>query len=126
MRLVHIYAGLPAVLLLAACAAAQDTPPAPATTQPAAPVAQPQDDAPPPMERWNLYYQATSIGMYHGTFTSPYRGPLSLQAYPERDVSLTTTLFFDLNLGDYTQLYFNPEIAGGRGFSSVDGMANAS
>ena len=72
-----------------------------------------------------MYYQVTSIGMYHGTFTSPYSGPLSLQAYPERDVSLTTTLFFGLNLGDSTPLYFNPEIAGGRGFSSVDGMANA-
>ena len=33
-----------------------------------------QDD-----ESWNLYYQATSIGQYHGTFNSPYTGPLSLQ-----------------------------------------------
>jgi high affinity Mn2+ porin len=64
--------------------------------------------------------------MYHGTFRSPYSSTLSLQDYPERDVSLTTTLFFGLRLTDNTQFYFNPEIAGGRGFSSVDGMANAS
>ncbi len=29
-------------------------------------------------ERWNLYYQATSIGQYHGAFNAPYTGPLSL------------------------------------------------
>src|ERR1700752_1704794 len=77
-------------------------------------------------ERWNLFYQATSIGQYHGTFHSPYAGPLSLQAYPERDVSLTTTLFFGLRLEKNTALYFDPEIAGGRGFSGGDGLANSS
>jgi hypothetical protein len=64
----------------------------------ALPLAAQQPDPPPPadkpaFENWNLYYQATSIGMYHGTFPSPYTGPLSLQDYSERDVSLTTTLF---------------------------------
>src|SRR6266478_3681545 len=77
-------------------------------------------------ERWNLFYQATSIGQYHGTFRSPYSGPFSLQNYPERDVSLTTTLFLGLRLEKNTVLYFDPEIAGGRGFSGVDGLANSS
>jgi len=85
----------------------------------------PDADAVDP-ERWNLYYQATSIGQYHGTFRSPYSGPFSLQNYPERDVSLTTTLFFGLKLEKNTALYFDPEIAGGRGFSNVDGLANSS
>jgi len=75
-------------------------------------------------ERWNIFYQATSIGQYHGTFRSPYSGPYSLQDYPERDVSLTTTLFFGLRLDQNTQLYFDPEMAGGRGFSNVTGIAN--
>ncbi len=79
----------------------------------------------PAPERWNLYYQATSIGQVHGTFNAPYQGPLSLEDYPEHVVSLTTTLFFGLNLGHNTQLYFDPEIAGGRGFSGVNGIANA-
>ena len=79
----------------------------------------------PAPERWNLYYQATSIGQVHGTFNAPYQGPLSLQDDPEHVVSLTTTLFFGLNLGHNTQLYFDPEIAGGRGFSGVNGIANA-
>src|SRR3984957_16302474 len=80
-----------------------------------------QDD-----ERWNLYYQATSIGQHHGTFDSPYTGALGLQNYPETGVSLTTTLFFGLRLLPNLQFYFDPEIAGGRGFSSVDGLANPS
>ncbi len=83
-------------------------------------------DAAPPPERWNLFWQATSIGQYHGTFPSPYEDAFSLQNYPERDVSLTTTLFFGLRLDQNTRLYFNPEIAGGRGFSGVNGLANSS
>jgi high affinity Mn2+ porin len=85
-----------------------------------------QDPSPAAVEneRWNLFYQATSIGQYHGTFRSPYEGTRSLFNYPERDVSLTTTLFLGLRLSKNTQLYFDPEIAGGRGFSGVDGIAN--
>lgn len=81
---------------------------------------------PPAPERWNLFYQATSIGQYHGQFPAAYDGPLSLRSYPERDASLTTTLFLGLRLAKNTQFYFNPEIAGGRGFSNVDGLANPS
>jgi len=80
--------------------------------------------APDPPDNWNLYYQATSIGDRHGTFNSPYEGPLSLHDVSERDVSITTTLFFGLRLGQGTQFIFDPEIAGGRGFSGVNGFAN--
>ena len=76
-------------------------------------------------DRWNVFYQATSIGDYHGTFASLYSGPFSLRDYSERDVSLTTTLFLGLRLDQNTQIYLDPEIAGGRGFSGVNGMANA-
>lgn len=87
----------------------------------------PQTTTPPPdPERWNLFYQATSIGQYHGTFNSPYSSPYSLQPYTERDASLTTTLFLGLRLAKNTTLYFDPEIAGGRGFSGVNGLANSS
>ena len=82
-------------------------------------------DPPPAPENWNLYYQATSIGDEHGTFRSPYEGPFSLKDYPEHDVSLTTTLFLTLRLEQNTWLVFDPEIAGGRGFSGVNGIANA-
>lgn len=79
-----------------------------------------------PLERWNLFWQATTIGQYHGTFRSPYEGPRSLQDTTEYGDSITSTLFFGLRLDDDTQFYFDPEAAGGRGFSNVDGMANAS
>ena len=86
------------------------------------------DPAPPTdgTENWNLYYQATSIGQHHGTFNSPYQGPLSLEDTIENDVSITTTLFSSFRLGQGTELVFDPEIAGGRGFSHVDGLANPS
>ena len=88
--------------------------------------AQAPPDQPAEIENWNLFYQATSIGQYHGTFHSPYADAFSLQDYPERDVSLTTTIFFGLRLEKNTELYFDPEIAGGRGFSGVNGLANSS
>jgi high affinity Mn2+ porin len=75
-------------------------------------------------ERWNLYWQATSVGQYHGTFKSPYQGQNSLLNAPERDVSLTSTLYLGWRLAKNWQLYFDPEIAGGRGFSGVTGIAN--
>ncbi len=80
----------------------------------------------PDQQRWNFFYQATSIGQYHGTFRSPYEDQYSLQDYPEKDASLTTTLFFALRLEQNTYFIFDPEIAGGRGFSGVNGLANSS
>jgi high affinity Mn2+ porin len=77
-------------------------------------------------ERWNVYFQATSNGQIHGTFRSPYQGAFSLLNVPEHVVSLTSTLFFGLQLERHTQFYFDPELAGGRGFSGVNGLANSS
>jgi high affinity Mn2+ porin len=81
----------------------------------------------PPVEpeTWNWFFQATSIGDYHGGFYAPYSGAFSLEPNPERDVSLTTTLFFGYRPFANTQIYFNPEVAGGKGFSNVNGVANA-
>src|SRR6202049_5160548 len=78
----------------------------------------------PPDEKWNLYLQATSIGQYHPSFPSPYAGPLSLAGHPEAEVSLTSTLFFGWQAARNTQFYFDPEVAGGRGFSGTNGIAN--
>jgi len=78
-----------------------------------------------PSERWNLYFQATSIGDYHGDFPARYSGAHSLQNTWERDVSLTSTLYLGLRLPGDTQIYIDPELAGGRGFSGVNGVANA-
>ena len=84
--------------------------------------AQPAD--PPESERWSLSYQATSIGQYHGAFPALYSGANSLQNNPERDVSLTSTIFFGWQVERNTQIYVDPELAGGRGISGVTGIAN--
>jgi high affinity Mn2+ porin len=117
------WGGFAILAFLIAAAAGQERP-EPAGNDTAASVGAVAPDAENGPERWNLFYQATSIGQYHGTFRSPYAGANSLQDYRERDVSLTTTLFFGLRLDQNTQLYFDPEIAGGRGFSNVTGIAN--
>ncbi|HYL36923.1 MAG TPA: carbohydrate porin [Bryobacteraceae bacterium] len=111
-----------AALLLAAIPglAAEDADP----QNPAA-IPDPTAGAPADPERWNLFYQATSIGDMHAGFPAAYSGPLSLANHVEHEVSLTTTLFFGLRLTNSTAFYFNPEIAGGRGFSGTDGIANA-
>src|SRR5437899_11919794 len=77
-------------------------------------------------ERWNLFFQATSIGQSHGPFRSPYSGPFSLQNRTEREASLTTTFFLGFRVARNTRIYIDPEIAGGRGFSGVNGLANSS
>jgi high affinity Mn2+ porin len=82
-------------------------------------------EEPQPLERWNLFWQATEIGQYHGKFHSPYEGQDSLQDTTEWGDSTTSTFFLGLRLDKDTQLYFDPEAAGGRGFSNVDGIANA-
>ena len=68
--------------------------------------------------------QATSIGQYHPSFDAPYSGPFSLISHSEAEVSLTSTAFFGYRLFRDTTVYFNPEVAGGRGFSGTNGVAN--
>ena len=77
-----------------------------------------------PEEKWNLYFQATSIGQYHPSFASPYAGAFSLLNHREAEASLTSTLFFGWQPARNTRFYFDPELAGGRGFSGTNGIAN--
>ena len=74
-------------------------------------------------ERWNIHFQATSIGQRHGSFFSPYEGDNSLPAHPESRVSLTATVFLTYRLNSWTEFVFDPEIAGGKGFGAVTGIA---
>ena len=77
-----------------------------------------------PTEKWNLYFQATSIGQRHGIVAAPYSSVFSLASHPEEEASITSTFFFGLRLGSNTQFYFDPELAGGRAFSGTNGIAN--
>jgi high affinity Mn2+ porin len=79
---------------------------------------------PDPPETWNLYWQATSIGQFHPAFHSPYQGQFSLLPHAEAEASITSTFFLGLRLARNTQFYFDPELAGGRGLSGTNGIAN--
>lgn len=79
-------------------------------------------DAIPENERWNFHAQATVIGQTHGAFTSPYSNLNSFQARRESRTSLTTTFFVGLRVWRGGEVYFNPEIAGGKGLSGVVGL----
>ena len=82
-----------------------------------------QEAGDPVSERWNVHFQATSIGQHHGYFTSPYEGANSLPSHPESRVSLTATVFLTCRLNSWTEVVFNPEVAGGNGFGQVTGIA---
>src|ERR1700733_2673696 len=96
---IHVLPPTLCLLLFAARVRAQDTPPNPADATNAT-------DAAPATERWNIFWQATSIGQAHDNFHSPYSGPLSLSGPAEAEASLTTTLFTGFRLADNTQFYF--------------------
>jgi high affinity Mn2+ porin len=73
--------------------------------------------------RWSIHFQATSIGQTHGSFPSPYEGANSLPPHTENRVSLTSTLFLSFRLLKGLDVVVNPEIAGGKGFGDVTGIA---
>src|ERR1039458_6708379 len=77
----------------------------------------------PSAERWSVHFQATSIGQHHGSFPSLYEGENSLPSHPESRVSLTATVFLTYRVNSWTELVVNPEIAGGKGFGQVTGIA---
>lgn len=77
----------------------------------------------PDCKLFTIHAQSTIITNLHGPFRSPYVGQNSLLPIYEDPTSQTSTLFLGTRLWDTAELYFNPEVAGGRGFSSVTGLA---
>jgi high affinity Mn2+ porin len=73
--------------------------------------------------QWSIHFQATSIGDMHGSFPSPYEGENSLPAHFEGRVSLTATAFLATSAGRHVQFVIDPELAGGKGFGDVTGIA---
>ncbi len=76
-------------------------------------------------DRYAVHYQATVIDQGHARITAPYSGANSLQPEPESATSVTSTLFLGARLWPGTELYLNPELAGGRGMSGAVGLAGA-
>jgi len=72
---------------------------------------------------WNYHFQFTGIMQGHPDFQAAYTGRNSMSTAAEQDFSVTTTLFLGRRLWKGAGLYFNPEIAGGKGMSSTLGIA---
>ncbi len=72
---------------------------------------------------WSYHFQVTGIIQAHPSFNAPYSGQNSASDKSERAFSVTSTLFIGRKLWQGASLYFNPELAGGKGVSSTLGIA---
>ncbi len=72
---------------------------------------------------WSYHFQVTGIIQAHPSFNAPYSGQNSASDKNERAFSVTSTLFIGRKLWQGASLYFNPELAGGKGVSSTLGIA---
>jgi high affinity Mn2+ porin len=76
---------------------------------------------------YSAHAQATVVTQVHNVFPSPYIGPRSLLPSEPAANTMTGTVFFAARLCESerndTQLIFNPETAGGSGFSGTNGVA---
>jgi len=72
---------------------------------------------------FSAHAQVTVVDSVHNRFTSPYSGPNSLQRDEPHAVSETSTFYFATRLWQGGDFVFNPEIAGGQGFSGATGIA---
>lgn len=100
---------------------AASTPPPAATAAAAAASAAPATPALP--AGMTLHAQSTVVLEHHDDFPAAYTGPLSLQPDEGRTTTLTGTLFAGYRLWAGTEVYADPEVAGGTGFSNVNGLA---
>ena len=71
--------------------------------------------------------QATVVTQVHNVFPAPYTGPKSLKPSEPAANTMTGTVFYAARLCESerndTQIIFNPETAGGGGFSGTAGIA---
>jgi high affinity Mn2+ porin len=72
---------------------------------------------------FSAHAQGTVVTGVHDHFHSPYIGPLSLLPVEPQATSETTTFYFAARLWEGGEFVFNPEVAGGRGFSGSNGVA---
>ena len=78
-----------------------------------------------PSEDWLVHGQTTYILQGLGAFPSPYEGANSLQSRREVDGSFSATLYLGWRPWSGGELYVTPELLGGKGVSSVLGLAGS-
>ena len=74
-------------------------------------------------DRFSLHYQATVAAQAHPSFSAPYSGRNSMKASAELATSVVMDLFAGVRLWKGAEVYFQPELAGGKGLSSTLGVA---
>jgi len=72
---------------------------------------------------WSAHVQFTGIIQSHPSFHAPYSGQNSLNPASEKAFSTTATIYLGRKLWQGAAVYFNPEMAGGKGLSSTLGIA---
>jgi high affinity Mn2+ porin len=80
-------------------------------------------DQPEAPEWYSLHGQITNVTQYHPSFTSPFRGPNSLDPGNRGNETVSATLFAGIRLGDHLEFYADPEIDQGFGLSNTLGLA---
>jgi len=71
----------------------------------------------------SLHAQDTDIEQFHPAFTSPVRGPNSLNPGARGDETVTATLYLGARIADGWSVYADPEIDQGFGLSNTTGVA---
>ncbi len=74
-------------------------------------------------ECFSYHFQTTMIGQHQLDFSAPYTGKNSLITSERLRLSVTSTLFLGKKLWKGGELFFDPELSGGRGISSTTGIA---
>lgn len=74
-------------------------------------------------DSYSMHFQLTTITQQHSDFHAPYEGPRSLRLHETPATSVTATLFAGFHLAKHTEVYVNPELAGGEGLSGATGVA---
>ncbi len=74
----------------------------------------------------SFHFQATTISQWHPQFHALYEGDNSLESKEPVRSTLTNTLFLAIKPWKNGVLIFNPEVAGGEGFSGATGLAGFS
>jgi high affinity Mn2+ porin len=74
-------------------------------------------------ETVSYHFQFTGIQQAHPPFSAKYTGRNSLLPTAENLLSITSTLYLGSRLWKGGEIYFDPELAGGSGFSSTTGIA---
>lgn len=72
---------------------------------------------------YTLHVQHTFINQIHPNFIAKYSGKNSLISSKENCLSMTATCYSGVKLWRNAEVYLNPEISGGSGFSKVQGIA---